>query len=57
MEALEGAEELEADAGGDDQEAHSKQNQAAKLLSRTKDLRNIRTLSETLERNGMDLVQ
>ena len=38
MEVLDGAEELEADTGGDDEEAHGEEDETAQLLARPKDL-------------------
>ena len=38
VEVLDGTEELEADAGRDDEEAHGEEDETAQLLARTKDL-------------------
>lgn len=45
MEVLEGAEELKTDAGCYDEQTHRKENETAKLLSRTKDLHENKTSS------------
>lgn len=45
MEVLEGTEELKTDAGCYDEQTHRKENETAKLLSRTKDLQENKTSS------------
>lgn len=45
MEVPEGAEELKTDTGCYDEQTHGKEDQTAKLLSRTKDLHKTKTSS------------
>ena len=52
VEVFDRAEELETDAGRDDEEAHREEDETAKLLARTKDLRH----SDT-DVSDMDLTQ